>query len=84
MTDLAATPQFTIPVVTEEGALGEVRVRVIGEETIEVPAGSFETYHLEQTTSQGTLNVWVRKQAPHVLVQQDLPGAPVLIQLTEM
>lgn len=82
--DLAATPRFTIPVITEEGALGQIGVRVIGEEMIEVPAGSFETYHLEQTTSQGTLNVWVRKQAPHVLVQQDLPGAPVLIQLIGM
>ncbi|HEX6587939.1 MAG TPA: pitrilysin family protein [Longimicrobiales bacterium] len=82
LTDIASTPRFTLPVVTEEGALGQIEVRVAGEETIEVPAGSFETYHLEQTTTNGTINAWVRKQAPHVLIQQDLPGAPVLIQLT--
>lgn len=84
VTDLAANPQFTLPVVTEQGTLGQVAVRVVGEETIEVPAGSFQTYRLEQVTEQGTLNVWVRKQAPHLLVQQDIPGAPVLIQLERM
>ena len=82
LTDLARTPRFTLPVVTEEGTLGQIQVRIVGEETIEVPAGSFETYHLEQVTGNGTINAWVRKQAPHVLIQQDLPGAPVLIQLT--
>lgn len=82
LTDLASTPRFTLPVVTEEGTLGQIDVRIVGEETIEVPAGSFETYHLEQVTANGTINAWVRKQAPHVLIQQDLPGAPVLIQLT--
>ena len=84
VTDFAAHPSFTIPVVTEEGAVGQIEVRVVGEETIEVPAGSFETIHVEQTTTQGTINAWVRKQAPHILIQQDLPGAPVLIQLSEM
>ncbi|HUF12531.1 MAG TPA: insulinase family protein [Longimicrobiales bacterium] len=82
--DLRATPQFTIPVITEEGTLGQTQVRVVGDETIDVPAGSFETIHLEQTTTQGTVNAWVRKEAPHILVQQDMPGAPVLIQLSEL
>jgi hypothetical protein len=56
----------------------------VGEESITVPAGTFETIHVRQTTSSGTINAWVRKQAPHILIQQDLPGAPVLIQLSEM
>lgn len=84
VSDLAATPQFSLPVITDEGTLGQIDVRVVGQETIEVPAGSFETYHVEQTTMQGTINAWVRKQAPHILVQRDLPGAPVLIQLSGM
>ena len=84
VTALSGTSAFTIPVITEEGALGQIDVSVVGEESITVPAGTFETIHLQQTTASGTINAWVRKQAPHILIQQDLPGAPVLIQLSEM
>lgn len=84
VTDLDANPQFTLPVVGQEGTVTQNRIRVVGEETIEVPAGEFETYRLEVTTAQGTANLWVRKAAPHWPIQQEVPGAPVMIQLAEM
>ncbi len=49
-------------------------VRVTGTETIEVPAGTFETYVLEATSEgpgpSGT--IYVRKAAPHHVVKADL------------
>lgn len=84
VTDLEAHPQFSLPVVTPQGTVAQSSVEVIGEKTIEVPAGTFETYHLEVSTPEGMSNMWVRQDAPHVIVQQDVPGAPVMIQLVEM
>jgi len=49
-------------------------VRVTGTKTVEVPAGSFETYVLE-TTSKGpgpSGTMYVRKAAPHHVVKADL------------
>jgi dipeptidyl aminopeptidase/acylaminoacyl peptidase len=52
-------------------------VRVTGTETVEVPAGSFETYVLEASSEgpgpSGT--IYVRKAAPHHVVKADLEAS---------
>jgi len=56
------------------------RVRVVGSETISVPAGSFETFkvQLQAADGSGTADTyWIEKAAPHRLVraEQSLPAA---------
>jgi len=83
LTDLGSTPQFSFPFV-DEGALSTATVRVVGEETVTVPAGEFETYKLELDAGGQSFTVWARKQAPHVLIRQEFAGQPVAIELESM
>lgn len=61
----------------QQQEVGTTTVRVTGTETIETPAGTFETYVLEATSDgpgpSGT--IYVRREAPHHLVQADLKVA---------
>jgi dipeptidyl aminopeptidase/acylaminoacyl peptidase len=58
----------------QQQAVATTTVRVTGTETVEVPAGSFETYVLEATSEgpgpSGTIHV--RREAPHHVVKADL------------
>lgn len=83
VTDLQRHRQFSIPVVTQDGAVASVGVRVVGETTIEVPAGSFPVYELDISGPQA-MTVFVRKQAPHIVVKQVLPAPPIALELKEV
>lgn len=58
----------------QQQAVATTTVRVTGTDTVETPAGSFETYVLEATSDgpgpSGTIHV--RRAAPHHLVRADL------------
>ncbi len=59
----------------------EARARVAAAETVEVPAGTFETYRLELATDQGEFAMWVTRETPRVLVRQTFRGRPVAVAL---
>ncbi|MEJ2352121.1 MAG: DUF3108 domain-containing protein [Anaerolineales bacterium] len=59
-------------VVVAQNALKVITdVTVLSKETVEVPAGSFETWHVELQAAQSTQNAWYQVDAPHLLVQYD-------------
>ncbi|PSQ96836.1 MAG: peptidase S9 [Bacteroidetes bacterium SW_9_63_38] len=66
----ASVPVFQL----QQQTVATTMVRVTGTETVEVPAGRFETYVLE-ATSKGAApsgTIYVRKNAPHHVVKADL------------
>jgi len=68
--------------VTSGGAV-TVEARVTGRETVEVPAGTFDTWRVEVTSPQGTLTLFLSADAPHILIRQDFPpGQPISLELT--
>jgi uncharacterized membrane protein YhfC len=50
-------------------------VVVVGEESVSVPAGSFETWHANLEFGAVRHQVWYGKQAPHLLVKYKNPTA---------
>jgi zinc protease len=58
-----------------------MNLAVKGVETVQVPAGSFETYRAEMTGGPATVNFFVTTAAPHRLVKVTLVGAPLEFQL---
>jgi hypothetical protein len=83
VTDFGAVNELTVNVLTGAGAIQAMTVTVDGEETIEVPAGTFETYRLRQG-GQAPMTVWVTKSAPHIVVKRELAAQPVSIVLKSM
>lgn len=57
-----------------------VGMRVLAEETVTVPAGTFEVYRVEITGFEPE-TAYFRKAMPHIPIKQDL-AAPVSIQLS--
>ena len=83
VSDLEEMTEFTMKVLTGSGTIQGTSVSVTGEETVEVPAGTFETYRVE-ISGQQPMVVWVTKSDPHIVVKRELVGQPVEIVLTEM
>jgi hypothetical protein len=61
-----------------------VVLKVLRRETVTVPAGTFPAYRVEVTGTPQPLSLLVRRDAPHILLRQEMTGAPVVIELTEM
>lgn len=84
LAELAVGTEFELPQVSvATGAVSPLRVKVVGETTVEVPAGSFEVFEVtlggEQTTT-----VYVTRQAPHVMVKQVPAAQPMSVELKEI
>jgi|GEM_PF-58404 len=58
-----------------------VEVRVVGEETVSVPAGAFPAFKLEIRQSQGSGTLWVRKDKPHWLLKQEAQQGPQTVRV---
>ncbi|MBI4409997.1 MAG: insulinase family protein [Gemmatimonadetes bacterium] len=82
VTDLERHREFELPVLEPTGSVTTVAVKVVGETTVEVPAGKFEVYEVEMSGPQ-SMRAYVRKAAPHILVKQELLGAPIVIELKQ-
>jgi hypothetical protein len=50
---------------------------------VEVPAGTFETYRV-QVSGEQPMTLHLRRDAPHVLVKQELAGMPIMLELQSM
>lgn len=83
VTDYETVAEFTLRVLTSGGEVQPMTAAVAGEETIEVPAGEFETYRLE-LQGQQPMTVWVTQSEPHLVVRRQLAGQPVEIVLKSM
>ncbi|HSH44254.1 MAG TPA: insulinase family protein, partial [Longimicrobiales bacterium] len=68
--DYEATPEFTLQIMDVSGAIQGTTISMEGTETVEVPAGTFETYRLEMQGQQPA-TAWVTIDAPHVVVQRE-------------
>jgi hypothetical protein len=60
-----------VTVVAQNALRVNTTIAVVGTETIEVPAGSYEAWHVELQAGQSTQNAWYQVDAPHMLVQYD-------------
>lgn len=75
--------EMEVPVFSPGQGVNSLSVRVTGRETVEVPAGSFESWVVELQGPQQTATVHVTREAPHLMVKQELSGQPVTVVLTE-
>lgn len=65
--------EFTLRVLTGTGEVQGTSVRTVGTETVEVPAGTFDTYKLE-VSGQQPMTVWVTRSEPHIVVKREAAG----------
>ncbi len=58
--------------------------QVVGEETVTVEAGTFETFRVEGSQGPTPLVLNLRQEAPHLLVRQEYVGAPLQVELRSL
>jgi len=79
---LGETKEYRFPVLdAQSGAMENYRIEVVGEEDILVPAGSFATYKVKIKRSEGDLLMYCMKDAPHVVVMQEIPSQQLKFEL---
>ena len=59
----------------------EAMALVAAADSVEVPAGTFDTYRVELATDQGDFFLWVTRETPRVLVRETFRGRPVEVVL---
>jgi hypothetical protein len=72
---------FSLPVFAPGSGVNQLDATVTGQRTVEVPAGSFETWVVEVSRPQQTVTLYVTRDAPHMLVKQEIAGQPVTLEL---
>jgi hypothetical protein len=84
---LAAAPlregySATLPVFNMMGGgATNVTYRVAGSEEITVAAGTFPAFRIELTGAPQPMTIWVRRDAPHIMLRQEYVGMPVRVDL---
>ncbi len=63
------------------GNVTNVTYRVTAAEEVTVPAGTFPAYRVEVTGGPQPMTLYVRRDAPHILLRQEMVGVPVTIEL---
>jgi predicted Zn-dependent peptidase len=80
--DLAEGKTIVIPVFnTSTGAVAPVTYTVGAVESVTVPAGTFPAYRVSSTGGSSAMTLWLRADAPHVVLKQELVGQPIVVQL---
>lgn len=75
---------FEVPAFAPAVGLARLAAEVEAVETVEVPAGSFETYRVRLSGSAGVSGVLhVTVEPPRILVRQELGDGPVVFELRE-
>lgn len=83
--DLQPGKTITVPVFSvQSGSAVNQTFTVTGTEAVTVPAGTFETYRVEFSGGEQSGVIWVRQEAPHVVVKQEFAGQPIAIVLQAM
>jgi uncharacterized protein (TIGR02246 family) len=70
-------------IVTYDGALDTLILRVTGATTLAVPAGEIDVYEIEVSRAS-SLTLWVRRQSPHIVVREVLPGLAPSLRLAQV
>jgi predicted Zn-dependent peptidase len=79
---LGETKTYRFPVLdAQSGSLENYKVEVMGEEDILVPAGTYATYKVKVKRSSGDLILYCMKDAPHVVVKQEIPAQQLKLEL---
>jgi predicted Zn-dependent peptidase len=79
---LGEVKSYRFPVLdTQSGALENYKVEVVGEEDVLVPAGSYATYKVRIKRSEGDLILYCMKDAPHIVVKQEIPSQQLKLEL---
>jgi hypothetical protein len=73
---LAVGYTFKVPIYAGSTAPVNVTINVIGTETIDAPAGSFNTYKVELDYGQGQQYLWYAVDPPHYLVEYERSEGP--------
>jgi hypothetical protein len=80
--ELSEGRTITLPVFTAmTGSVSNVTYRVTGIEDVTVPAGTFPAYRVEVSGGQQAMTLYVRRDAPHIMLRQELVGMPVTVEL---
>ncbi|MDQ6885941.1 MAG: insulinase family protein [Gemmatimonadota bacterium] len=76
--------KWTIPVFQAgKGTIAQLTLSVVGEESVTVPAGTFESYRTEMAGGDQPITFWVSKSQPHRLVKLAFVGAPIEVVLVK-
>ena len=85
LADYEANPEIEMPAFSaQSGNTYMLKVKVVAETTVTVPAGEFKAYQLEVSGDEGSATLYARKQAPHIVLKQEPAGQPVVIELKEI
>jgi zinc protease len=80
---LEAGARVSIPYLdVAAGSTVTLDARVDGEEELSVIAGTFQTWRVEVTGGETPLTLFLRKEAPHILVRQEFGGQPLRLDLS--
>lgn len=66
-----------------KGATVPVQLAVTGEESVTVPAGTFDAWKVDYTGAEQAVTFWIQKAAPYRLVKLGFTGQPVEIRLVK-
>lgn len=81
--DLSDGARIGIPILNLlEDRRVTLDARVTGLEEISVPAGEFQVWRVELAGGDQPMILYLRAEAPHVLVRQEYQGQPVRLDLT--
>lgn len=79
-----AGAKHTIPVFQSgKGTSTQFTLAVTGAESVQVPAGTFETWRVEMSGGEQTANFYLTQSQPHRVVKITVAGAPVEIVLVK-
>ncbi len=86
LTGLLASPlapgdTLRYPIFRPGRGVVEARALVAGADSVEVPAGTFDTYRVQLATDQGEFILWVTRATPRTLVRQVFAARPVEVLL---
>jgi zinc protease len=80
---LTSGARFTIPYLdVVQGSTTTLEARVEGEEEITVSAGTFQTWRVQVTGGEAGLTLFLRREAPHILIRQEFGGQPLRLDLS--
>lgn len=66
-----------------KGSTIPVTLAVSGDESVTVPAGTFDAWKVDMTGGEQAVTFWVEKGAPHRLVKIGIVGAPIEMRLAK-
>jgi zinc protease len=81
--ELGATYRFPT-VDVESGKLQNIDVEVMEEVALKTPAGDYGTYKVKVTNPEAEAFLYLDKNAPHLLIKQEVPSQALIIELKQL